>query len=76
MGAQVAESIEIEMPHFDYAISAYYVIATAEDIPDEDARYFAADFYRSLAAGLTTPTEVHPNRSVGLREILQQACLR
>lgn len=25
-----AEIIEIEMPHFDYAISAYYVIATAE----------------------------------------------
>jgi aspartyl-tRNA(Asn)/glutamyl-tRNA(Gln) amidotransferase subunit A len=25
-----AEIVEIEMPHFDYAISAYYVIATAE----------------------------------------------
>ncbi|MBN1392728.1 MAG: Asp-tRNA(Asn)/Glu-tRNA(Gln) amidotransferase subunit GatA, partial [Sedimentisphaerales bacterium] len=25
-----AEIIEIEMPHFDYAIAAYYVIATAE----------------------------------------------
>jgi len=25
-----AEVVEIEMPHFDYAISAYYVIATAE----------------------------------------------
>jgi len=25
-----AEMVEIEMPHFDYAISAYYVIATAE----------------------------------------------
>ncbi len=25
-----AEIIEIEMPHFDYAVSAYYVIATAE----------------------------------------------
>lgn len=25
-----AEMIEIEMPHFDYAIAAYYVIATAE----------------------------------------------
>ena len=25
-----AEIIEIDMPHFDYAISAYYVIATAE----------------------------------------------
>jgi aspartyl-tRNA(Asn)/glutamyl-tRNA(Gln) amidotransferase subunit A len=28
--AQGAEIIEIEMPHFDYAIGAYYVIATAE----------------------------------------------
>jgi aspartyl-tRNA(Asn)/glutamyl-tRNA(Gln) amidotransferase subunit A len=28
--SQGAEIIEIEMPHFDYAISAYYVIATAE----------------------------------------------
>lgn len=28
--SQGAEVIEIEMPHFDYAISAYYVIATAE----------------------------------------------
>jgi len=28
--AQGAEIVEIEMPHFDYAISAYYVIATAE----------------------------------------------
>jgi len=26
----VAEVVEIEMPHFDYAIAAYYVIATAE----------------------------------------------
>ena len=25
-----AETVEIEMPHFDYAIAAYYVIATAE----------------------------------------------
>ncbi|MHC5145721.1 MAG: amidase family protein, partial [Planctomycetota bacterium] len=25
-----AEIVEIQMPHFDYAISAYYVIATAE----------------------------------------------
>lgn len=28
--SQGVEIIEIEMPHFDYAISAYYVIATAE----------------------------------------------
>lgn len=28
--SQGAKRIEIEMPHFDYAISAYYVIATAE----------------------------------------------
>ena len=28
--SQGAEIVEIEMPHFDYAISAYYVIATAE----------------------------------------------
>jgi len=27
---QGAKLVEIEMPHFDYAISAYYVIATAE----------------------------------------------
>jgi aspartyl-tRNA(Asn)/glutamyl-tRNA(Gln) amidotransferase subunit A len=25
-----AETVKIEMPHFDYAISAYYIIATAE----------------------------------------------
>ena len=25
-----AETVEIDMPHFDYAVSAYYVIATAE----------------------------------------------
>jgi aspartyl-tRNA(Asn)/glutamyl-tRNA(Gln) amidotransferase subunit A len=29
-GALGAKIVEIEMPHFDYAISAYYVIATAE----------------------------------------------
>jgi len=28
--SQGAEIVEIEMPHFDYAIGAYYVIATAE----------------------------------------------
>jgi aspartyl-tRNA(Asn)/glutamyl-tRNA(Gln) amidotransferase subunit A len=47
LGAQI---IEIEMPHFDYAISAYYVIATAE-ASSNLARYDGVHYgYRSAKA--------------------------
>jgi aspartyl-tRNA(Asn)/glutamyl-tRNA(Gln) amidotransferase subunit A len=47
LGAQI---IEIEMPHFDYAISAYYVIATAE-ASSNLARYDGVHYgYRSSKA--------------------------
>ncbi len=48
--AQGARLVELEMPHFDYAISAYYVIATAE-ASSNLARYDGVHYgYRSPEA--------------------------
>jgi aspartyl-tRNA(Asn)/glutamyl-tRNA(Gln) amidotransferase subunit A len=48
--AQGAQLVPIQMPHFDYAISAYYVIATAE-ASSNLARYDGVHYgYRSSRA--------------------------